>query len=860
MAFVRRADLTCVALCAALLACGESVSPAPPPPTLTIGGAVSIALGATDGATTYRLPVARDSVYAVSITPTTGYARVTVRTDSGSNTAVPPLLSVAASADTVPQIYDIHPAAAGTLFVQVASDRDGQAVSLTLLVDRVPVAPEHVPAVIAPRVFVADERLDDAADIDRFTYTATTSEQFQPLIAAAPGVPAGDAICLVVSDTAGNALGYTDAYAPDTTRHGIASGALVIGAGTYRLEVGSVRNECRISSANDAPYVGPYQIQVFPVDTAPETASPVVALGDTVRGEAVDYPGDVDVFALSGPPGTTINLLLSSLGGTSASSTQIDVLDETGTLLAHAVSDPTNPGLLPASTGDAVIPASGVVTLRVSGLRVGTVPSEGPYEFVANAVNLAPEQVPALVTVGDTVSGEAIDFVGDIDDFTFQGDTGTIYSVVVQATGSGNDHVDLTLGRADTAMTFGVASSTDGDTGLMPPGTAGQVSQRFTLPAPGPYRIRVRGANDRVLTDVGPYRFLVYRIDPGPETASASFALGDTVSGEAIDVPNDVDTFAIAVPNATGAMIIVDQRAYGLLAPITLAGATDTFAVPTTNSLPVRYSLAPGVYALRLTGSHSPYRPLVGTYTVYSWAFSWGPEHVGDTITVGDTVRGEWPDNPVDVDRFHVYGGTREHLNVLLARGPLSHALVANLRLPGDTVGVLRGLYAGSDTLGIDQTRRIDLPDSGWYTLDIMRAGSSLAPDPVSPYTVLIEPANTTPEHVPAAIALGDTISTETIDFLGDYDEFQLTAPPGQAVDAKLEVGDIQYGSLALQAYDSTTASVIASVSVPTRTSGTTRFTVPPSGRVTLSVAEPFRASYSYTAIGPYRLSVLPAQ
>jgi hypothetical protein len=141
-----------------------------------------------------------------------------------------------------------------------------------------------------------------------------------------------------------------------------------------------------------------------------------------------------------------------------------------------------------------------------------------------------------------------------------------------------------------------------------------------------------------------------------------------------------------------------------------------------------------------------------------------------------------------------------------------------------------------------------------------MRATSSLATDPVSPYTLLVARANTTPEHVPAAIAPGDTVSGEMIDFPGDYDEFDLTATPGQVVDARLDVGNIQYGSLVLQAYDSTTASVIASVSVPVGGSGTAPITIPPSGHVTVSVAEAFRAYSSYAAIGPYRLSVLPAQ
>ncbi|HKI95030.1 MAG TPA: hypothetical protein VJ992_07040, partial [Gemmatimonadales bacterium] len=232
--------------------------------------------------------------------------------------------------------------------------------------------------------------------------------------------------------------------------------------------------------------------------------------------------------------------------------------------------------------------------------------------------------------------------------------------------------------------------------------------------------------------------------------------------------------------------------------------------------------------------------------------------HIGDTVAVGDTVRGEWPDNALDVDRFLVYVGARAHLNVLLARGSQGSPLVGSLRQPGAWYP-LQSVGSGSDTLGVDQSGRIDLPASGWYTFDVQVAGDWLGTDSLSPYTFLIEPANTTPEHVPATITFGDTVTTETIDFPGDYDEFQLTATPGQVVDATLAVAKIQYGTFALQAYDSTTATIIGSVTVGASTAGSIQFTVPTSGRVTLSVAQPFAPGIHYDAVGTYRLWVQPA-
>jgi hypothetical protein len=64
---------------------------------------------------------------------------------------------------------------------------------------------------------------------------------------------------------------------------------------------------------------------------------------------------------------------------------------------------------------------------------------------------------------------------------------------------------------------------------------------RVTLPASGTYTVRVQG---RYSTQrAGRYRLEVYAIDRSPQSIDAAVAVNDTISGESIDRPGDIDEF-----------------------------------------------------------------------------------------------------------------------------------------------------------------------------------------------------------------------------------------------------------------------------------------------------------------------------
>jgi hypothetical protein len=55
---------------------------------------------------------------------------------------------------------------------------------------------------------------------------------------------------------------------------------------------------------------GPFTLRARLVNRAPDSVDARVAVGDTIDGEAVDFPGDVDEFLFSGTMGQRVNVVL----------------------------------------------------------------------------------------------------------------------------------------------------------------------------------------------------------------------------------------------------------------------------------------------------------------------------------------------------------------------------------------------------------------------------------------------------------------------------------------------------------------------------------------------------------------------
>src|SRR5439155_1357617 len=177
-----------------------------------------------------------------------------------------------------------------------------------------------------------------------------------------------------------------------------------------------------------------------------------------------------------------------------------------------------------------------------------------------------------------------------------------------------------------------VATSSGADTALFTHATG-----RFQVSAAGTYLVRVAGTAPSQIADTGAYRLFLYPIDRRPEHVSAAITAGDTISGEAIDLPGDIDEFRVTVPDSSGANLVAElatQPAEGTGLSVYLVnratGATATAAALYTAGVrasPGRVVLPPGTYTLRVDVSHYQDRPVLrGAYRIWLYRFGLGPE------------------------------------------------------------------------------------------------------------------------------------------------------------------------------------------------------------------------------------------
>jgi hypothetical protein len=221
--------------------------------------------------------------------------------------------------------------------------------------------------------------------------------------------------------------------------------------------------------------------------------------------------------------------------------------------------------------------------------------------------------VPAVITPGDTVSGETIERFGDIDVFTLSGTAGQQFNVFLQSFAPSPGLVGTDLVVIDPSGnlldgTQGLDSTVD----LLLNSTG-----RFTLPVTGTYEIWLQGMP-------GAYRFFVYPVSRAPESASATLAFGDSVTTEAMDVSGDVDTFTVVVAASGNAKLALE------LGSDAIEGAVDAYLVrsgtggqlatissytPGQRNETGTFPLGAGTYVLRVENPSLP-RVGAGSYRV----------------------------------------------------------------------------------------------------------------------------------------------------------------------------------------------------------------------------------------------------
>jgi hypothetical protein len=366
-------------------------------------------------------------------------------------------------------------------------------------------------------------------EIDEYHFAGTAGQEVAVFLQGLSGSPfLAQFLTLDLLDQAGTVnegtLGQhvrSPGNASTLTGNGRSTGRVVLPrTGTYTV---------RIKGENSTDAQGPYRAWIHGISRAAESASSAVAVGDTIVGEGVEPPGDVDEFTFTGTAGHEVAVFLQGQSGSSflVQFLTLDLLDQAGTAnedtLGQHVRSPGNASTLTGngrSTGRVILPRTGTYTVRVQGEN--STEAHGPYRAWIHEINRAAENVSSVVTVGDTIAGEGIEPPGDVDEFTFSATAGQAVAVLLQGQ-SGSSFLSQFL-MLDLLDQAGTVNEIRLGLHVRSPGNAstleGQSTGSVTLPRTGTYTVRVQGeSNDEAK---GPYRFLVRAVTTPLGTAPPS--------------------------------------------------------------------------------------------------------------------------------------------------------------------------------------------------------------------------------------------------------------------------------------------------------------------------------------------------
>jgi hypothetical protein len=244
----------------------------------------------------------------------------------------------------------------------------------------------------------------------------------------------------------------------------------------------------RIQLLQLGPGTGDYQLWIYPVNRAPENVPATFALNDTIQGEMLENSADIDEFIVTVP---AIPDLIAYYQGSGASSAPISMAITGGGHSRLEIFYRPSANLQDLNTGLFWPPAGGTLTVShsVSSLDQAVL---HPYTFMIRRIDRQPELLPAPITAGDSIVGETIGYVGDIDEFPFAGLIGQTVTLSIRAvTGFYPLPVVIELifpgggiYEVDARSTNGVLSSTG----------------PIQLPEDGAYLVRVRSLASTVGT------------------------------------------------------------------------------------------------------------------------------------------------------------------------------------------------------------------------------------------------------------------------------------------------------------------------------------------------------------------------
>jgi hypothetical protein len=236
-------------------------------------------------------------------------------------------------------------------------------------------------------------------------------------------------------------------------------------------------------------------------------------------------------------------------------------------------------------------------------------------------------------------------------------------------------------------------------------------------------------------------------------------------------------------------------------------------------------------------------------FTLRPTLIDMAPEHARQSITLGAVVSGERIDHPFDQDEFLVDIPTAQDAELYLSCDVGHYFYVTVVRV-GNTASAFDDFInppVGWADLQLGASGRISL-DAGRYAVRISGSGGNA-------YSFQLRTVNPKPETAAELLTVGDTVA-ESIDYVGDYDDFVLRGTPGAEYEVFVSAGGTaphQAQVLLLGLGEFAGPFAAAEPGGALLDSPTGRFAMPSTGQVTVRVRDWWdKAGGLY--LGPYRL------
>ncbi len=563
-------------------------------------------------------------------------------------------------------------------------------------------APESAPLTLTPGDTLATERLDHVGDIDRFLVPVVAGRPYNAFLQASP---AGDSTAAFVLRFAmeGDTFATASAVGDTTLRHQF--------TGVFRPSL-TTNAVLEVTGASDFSSLdrGPYRVFVYPIDTLPELVPAAIAPGDTVTTETIQYPGDIDIFTVTGAF-DTLNILLGR-GVSDPWPLELRWQGPSGEVTSACYSAGWTGPLKWCPTGFMSGGPAGI-TAGVYSRAEGGESYGSSYTLATIPLSTAPEGASPFLTYGTTVNA-AIEVPGDLDWYTFSYVRGTQLDLVFD--GGGNS--------TDNSFSAGVVDPSGAWLGLHV--QMGIPLGRFDLPASGTYRVAVNGSNGgTVLEEVGPYTLQLKEFPTAPETAPASATLGDSIVTEAIDQPGDIDDFVLSAQPGREVQVVISRSlpAVEVWLPgdtISMRGpssfASGRFVMPPAGVVHLRMAQPRGWWITDINGFG-----VTGPYWFEIHGIDRAPESAPPSVVLGVEVNTERIDNIGDVDEFSFAGSLGQVVSLALDNNSSFSDLKVRLELIDPSTGQVIGSVATTSQTPI-QSSAFALPATRAY---LVRAQST---------------------------------------------------------------------------------------------------------------------------------------